>query len=182
MNPSSEEFGRTAHEGRARIAEAFKQHAPRITGILSRTFGTARAEDAVQEAFTRAIRWCDRNDLAHRLSFGFMTRCASRIAFRGVRTDGRRIRLERHSHGSGRPTGAASRATRDPIDWAELASAAVNAICELPAERSMALYMMLVDGRAQREVVRITGLRDNTVRNWRHRTVTDLRQRLGERD
>lgn len=183
MNLNGNGFGRPTSGGHAQVAQAFKMHASCIMGILSRTYGTARAEDAVQEAFARALKWgCDEKELAERLNIGFMTRCASRLALRAVRTEQRRRNSERNARLRSDPSRGTECSPRERLDRDERARVAVDAIGQLPAARGHVVHMMLVDGRRQRDVVRITGLRETTVHNWRHRTVTDLRRRLGERD
>lgn len=168
---------------KAHVECAYKSHAARIAAVLSRTYGKARAEDAVQEAFLRAMSWRLREGrLECLMNLGFMTRCASRVALRHIRTDTRRIKRERGWSEDARRAGPRAMAPPQLAERSERCEMAVRVLDELPSWQRPVVQMMLVDQRRHRDVARITGIRTTTQSNWRHRFVTELRHRLDRQD
>jgi DNA-directed RNA polymerase specialized sigma24 family protein len=168
---------------RAHVARAYECHASRIASALSRAYGAARADDAVQEMFLRALSW-RRDDVTRErvMDFSYMTKCTSRVALRHIRTETRRAHCERgRSASSARgcpweitPARLAERKERCDL--------AAQALGELPSWQRPAVQMMVVDRRRCSDVARITGIRATTLNNWRHRFAVDARQRLDPRD
>ena len=168
---------------KAHVARAYESHAARIAAMLSRTFGKARAEDAVQEVFTRALTWRqDEVRLGGLMSLGFMTRCASRAAMRNLRKDVRRARCERGLSEAARKSRADGGTPPQQLEKRERCEIAVKVLEWLPSWQRPVVQMMVVDQRRQRDVARITGVRTTTQSNWRHSYVTELRHRLRDRD
>lgn len=183
MQGNGSGHGQSVVQWRAHVERAYATHAARIAAALSRTYGSARADDAVQEMFMRALSW--RQDDARRervMSFSFMTRCASRMALRHARKESRRARHERDRSASGSV----------PCPWAitparqaerkESCDMAAKALGDLPSWQRCAVHMMVVDRRRCGDVARITGVRATTLNNWRHRFNEELRHRLDPRD
>lgn len=174
---------RSVVQWRAHVERAYESNAPRIAAALSRTYGSARADDAVQETFMRALTWRSDDIQAGRvMSFSYMTKCASRVALRHIRTETRRARRER---GRGESLRAACQGTATPPRQAERkerCDMAERALGELPSWQRPAVQMMVVDRRRCDDVARITGVRATTLNNWRHRFTTELRRRLDPRD
>lgn len=183
MQGNGSGHGQSVVQWRAHVARAYEANAARIAAALSRTYGAARADDAVQEMFMRALSWTEDDARRERvMSFSFMTRCAARMALRHARTESRRARHERgrSAHGS------------VPCPWAltparqaernERCDLAAKALGDLPSWQRPAVQMMVVDRRRCCDVARITGVRATTLNNWRHRFNEDLRHRLDPHD
>lgn len=173
----------SAAQWRAHVAHAYAQNAPRIVAALSRTYGAARADDAVQDMFMRALSW--RRDDVQRdrvMSLGYMTRCASRVALRHIRTESRRSRHERSEHVRGRAACPWSATPQRVAERNERCDIAARALGDLPSWQRPAVQMMVVDRRRCEDVARITGVPSTTLNNWRHRFAVDARHRLDPRD
>lgn len=173
----------SAVQWRAHVARAYECHAPRIVSALTRTYGAARADDAVQEMFMRALSW--RQDDVQRervMSVGYMTRCASRVALRHIRTETRRARHERGRSESGRVACPWASTPARIVERKERCDLAAQALSDLPSWQRPAVQMMVVDRRRCDDVARITGVRATTLNNWRHRFAVEARHRLGPRD
>ena len=183
MQGNGSGHGQSVTQWRAHVEHAYERNAERIARALSRTFGAARAEDAVQETFMRALKWeGSQNRLQCMMNFGFMARCASRVALRHIRTETRRTRRERAWSESAR-TGCPWDATpARQAERQERRDAAAKVLGELPSWQRPAVQMMVVDQRKYRDVARITGVRSTTLNNWRHRFAAELRDRLDPRE
>jgi DNA-directed RNA polymerase specialized sigma24 family protein len=182
MHGNGSGHGRSVAEWRAHVEHAYERHAERIASALSRTFGAARAEDAVQEMFMRALSWNgDRDRLRCMMNFRFMVRCASRVALRHIRTETRRARRERTWSESARPGCPWGATPANRLERQEGCDAAAKLLGELPSWQRPAVQMMVVDRRRYRDVERITGVRSTTLNNWRHRFAAELKDRLDPR-
>lgn len=168
---------------RAHVGRAYECHAPRIAAALSRTYGAARADDAVQETFMRALKW-RRDDVQRErvMSFSYMTKCASRMALRHIRTETRRVKHERGRGESLRPACPWATTPFRQAERKERCDMAAQALGELPSWQRPAVQMMVCDRRRCDDVARITGIRATTLNNWRHRFTVELRHRLDPRD
>jgi DNA-directed RNA polymerase specialized sigma24 family protein len=168
---------------KAHVARAYEAHAQRITDALSKAFGRWIAEDAVQEAFARALTWKPTaKRLENMLSLKFMRCCSARVAIRILRTSARhRCRERRRARADGSSC-LRSRAPDMLLEAKERERLAVDVFSELPSWQRPIVYMMLVDRRTKRDIERITAVRSTTQANWRHRFVTELRHRLDPQD
>lgn len=174
--------GRSVMQWRAHVEHAYGRHAERIARALSRTFGAARAEDAVQEMFMRALKWkADQDRLRRMMSFRYMMRCASRVALRHIRTETRRARHERTWSESARQGCPWDATPALQVERQERRATAAKLLGELPSWQRPAVQMMVVDKRRYRDVERITGVRSTTLNNWRHRFAEELKDRLDPR-
>ena len=179
MQGNGSGHGQLVVQWRAHVARAFESHAARIAAALSRTYGRTLAEDAVQEAFMRAMSWRHREGrLESLMNIGFMTRCASRVAIRHIRTERRRTWRERRWCEGAQRSCASDAAPPQQVERRERCELAVRVLQELPSWQRPVVQMMVVDRRTQRDVARITGVRTTTQSNWRHQFVTELRHRL----
>jgi DNA-directed RNA polymerase specialized sigma24 family protein len=167
----------------AHVERAYEGNAQRLVAALSRAYGRSIVEDAVQDAFARALSWTPTADrLDNLMNFHFMKRCTVRILFRYIRTDIRRACRERRRSSAAR-TSAAGACTPDMLlEAKERCDLAVKVFDELPSWQRPVVQMILVGSRTRRDVARITGVRSTTQNNWRHKFVTDLRHRLDPRD
>jgi RNA polymerase sigma factor (sigma-70 family) len=179
MQGNGSGHGQLVVQWKAHVARAFESQAARIAAVLSRTYGRTLAEDAVQEAFMRAMSWTHREGrLESLMNIGFMTRCASRVAIRHIRTERRRTQRERRWCEDAWWSRASDTAPAQQAERKERCELAVKVLDELPSWQRPVVQMMVVDGRRHRDVARITGVRTTTQANWRHDYVTELRHRL----
>ncbi len=168
---------------KAHVARAYEAHAQRITDALSKAFGRWIAEDAVQEAFARALTWKPTaKRLENMLSLKFMRCCSARVAIRILRTSARHRCRERRGAPAAGPPPPPSRSPAMERAAEERERHAVDVFSELPSWQRPIVYMMLVDRRTKRDIERITAVRSTTQANWRHRFVTELRHRLDPQD
>lgn len=175
--------GQRSVQWKAHVGRAYESNSARIVAMLARTYGSSRAEDAVQEAFMRALSWKrveSRRECV--MSAPFMTRCASRVALRHIRTETRRQGSERGWWEVARSVWRGKQTPDQRAELAERCGIAVKVLEELPSWQRPVVQMMVADRRRQRDVARITGVRTTTQSNWRNRFVTELRVRLREHD
>jgi DNA-directed RNA polymerase specialized sigma24 family protein len=179
MQGSDSVQGDSVSQWRAHVASAYERHGAAISAALTRTFGAAHADDAVQEMFMRALMWTPSDRWRERvMSFKFMTRCTARVALRHFRTESRRARHERGRAVANRPECPWSCTPARAAERRERCDMATTALGDLPSWQRPAMQMMMVDRRTCRDVARITGVRATTLNNWRHRFAVDARHRL----
>lgn len=175
--------GPSVAQWREHVSRAYARNAARIAAALSRTYGAACAEDAVQESYLRALSWRRDPEVGDRvMSYRFMRRCAARAAQRLFRTESRRTRREREWLESARSACPWADAPSARAQRKERCDAAAAALSELPSWQRPAVQMMLVDRRTYSDVARITGVRPTTLNNWRHRATAEMRGRIDPQD
>jgi RNA polymerase sigma-70 factor (ECF subfamily) len=158
-----------------------RRHERRVFRLLLRMLGTREeAEDVTQEAFLSLHRHGHRFRREARFST-FVYRVAANAALNRRRTLGRnRNRVDelkaRQQAGFDLPPGP-----RDPEDAAAGSEAQVRvqeALLELPPDLRLAVVLYDIEGQSYREVARVLGIPEGTVKSRIHRARSALRESL----
>ena len=160
-----------------------RRHERSVFRLLFRMLGTREeAEDTAQEAFLSLHRHGHRFRREARFST-FLYRVAANAALNRRRSLGRARARERalalrHATGSDLPS-----SPRDPEDatqGAEVQARVQQALLQLPEELRMAVVLYDIEGQSYKDIGKILGIPEGTVKSRIHRARQGLREILAE--
>jgi RNA polymerase sigma-70 factor, ECF subfamily len=166
---------------RGAFAELVERHKDALTAYLARLAGSRdRAEDLAQEAFLRLYRTAGRYRERGQLT-AFLYRIATNLQRSEERRARRRERLAAGAGGAGPLDPAAAGAPPDASERLlerERRERLAAAVAELPLRYRAPLVLAEIEGWPQREVARVLGCRQGTVKSRLFRARQRLRERL----
>lgn len=157
------------------LAAVFEAHAPAVHGLARRICGVEHADDVVQEVFVRLWQHPERFEPGRGSLRSFLMANAHGRAVDLVRSNGARHRRERASSGPADLTSAAA----DDAALAGLRRDAMASVVRgLPRRERDAIALAYFAGRSYREVARLLGQPEGTIKTRIRSGLSRLRTEL----
>lgn len=178
--PSDTDVIRDARKDPSKFGLVFDRHYEAIFRFAARRLGGELAEDVAAETFVIALKKIDAYDTGYSSALPWLYGIARNVMRNHSRSEGRRMRLIAEIGDHEEADRAAGPAER--IEALDTSAALASGLLSLKDAERDALLLFVWAGLPQREIARLQGVPEGTVRSRIHRARSILREHLADNE